>query len=257
MRVRLGFNPYACDYGRATRAIREIFLEWAEIDWFEPPWPHAREAEARFLFAAHNTRARVHAPELFAAHVDVRCDEGGWEQFAELCTLARGAGWDWKFSILKQLSSLHAEALGWFLNEQGLALASGAPQPGELFTRFQDSSGRAHVLWNDVGGELAALATLPEEPAREGAGFYFGWARTDLFDAIKWQLARNDSSLDDNPFHRLVRCYRTGFYPFSFGRDTVVLFRFAGTPAEPLAVEAAAELPRATLLRRRKRPPRG
>jgi len=257
VRVRLGFNPYACDYGRATRAIREILLEWAEIDWFEPAWPYAKEREACSLFLQHNAIGCAHAPDLFGANVDVRCDEGGWERFAELCALVRGAGWDWKFSILKPLSSLHAKARGWSLDEQGLAMALVASQPGDLFTCYQDGLGRTQVLWNDLGGELAALATLPEEPAREGAGFYFGWARTDLFDAIKWQLARDDGDLSDNPFHLLVRCYRAGFYPFSFGRDTVVLFRFAGTPAEPPAVEAVAELPKATLLRRRKRRPRG
>jgi hypothetical protein len=262
VRVRLSFNPYACDYGRATRAIREILLEWAEIDWFEPPRPHAREAEARYLFAAHNTRARVHALDLFADMVEIQCEAGGWARFVELCAAVRDARWDWKFSILKELSTRHAQERGWSLDEQGLAMASTAPLPGELFTRHEEGAGRVFVLWNDIGGkldvsaelrELVELGELPAASVRESAGFYFDWARTDLFDAVKWQLAQGDADLDSNPFHLLVRCYRAGFYPFSFGRREVTLFRFAA-PLPP-GLGPPSELPKATLLRRRKRRP--
>jgi hypothetical protein len=107
---------------------------------------------------------------------------------------------------------------------------------GELFTRHEEGAGRVFVLWNDIGGKLdvpaelgepVELGELPAASVRESAAFYFDWARTDLFDAVKWQLARGDADLDGNPFHLLVCCYRAGLYPFSFGRREVTLFRFA------------------------------
>jgi len=45
--------------------------------------------------------------------------------------------------------------------------------------------------------------------------------------------------LSGNPFISLMQCYRSGGYPFSLDRETVVVFRFAAD---------AGALPRATLL---------
>jgi hypothetical protein len=242
VRAVLGFDPRGCEYGPATSSIRTILLEWADIDWFEPA--AGGEAEALRLFREHNAIAHAHDPDRFAERIELGCEAGDWERFAALCAAVRNSGWDWRLSILKQLSSDHAEARGWRLDDQ-VAGPEDAPRPGELFYRIRYPSGQAGAMWRPIGDGHPELEALPGELG-ESARFYYGYAHADGLDSIKWQLAEGHDDLAGNPFYRLVRCYRAGFYPFSLGRSTVTLFRFTAAPA-PRA------LPRATLLRRRGR----
>jgi len=243
VRGTLGFDPRERDYGPATAAIRTLFLEWAEIDWFAPS--HVSEAEARRLFHEHNELARAYAPDLFAEHVEVRCVSGGWSELTELCTSVRGSSsWDWKFSILKNLSRRHMDARGWRLEDQAANRTNEPPRPGDLFFRYVDSAGDAHVMWGFGGTQLDELRALPE-PIRESAGFYFSYAQGDLLDCIQWQLAEQSDDFAGNPFRPLLRCYQAGYYPFSHDRATVTVFRF---PASGVTA-----LPKATLLPQRGR----
>src|SRR5690242_8790545 len=91
---------------------------------------------------------------------------------------------------------------------------------------FGDGRGGMTVVWK---GFVAGypVDTTPG-PMHDSAHFYFSYAHQDVIHAVQWQLAENIDDVMRNPFLPLLRCYRAGGYPFSLGRDTIVLFRFAG-----------------------------
>jgi hypothetical protein len=243
VRGTLAFDPRERDYGPATAAVRTSLLEWAEIDWFAPS--RVSEAEARRLFHEHNALARAYDPDLFVERVEVQCVSGGWAEFVELCTSVRdSSSWDWKLSILKDLSSRHADERGWSIADQAADRPGEPPRPGDLFYRYIGGTETAHVLWCSVAPQLDELGALPE-PMKESAQFYFSYAQGDLLDCIKWQLAERSNDFAGNPFRALAHCYRAGCYPFSYNRTTATVFRFAAG--------GAAALPKATLLPKRGR----
>lgn len=228
----LAFDPNEYDYGPATAAIRSIVVEWAAVDWFEPSG--VTDAELIQIFEEHTALAHRAAPQLFGARVNVRVVAGGWSEFGAWCKRVREqTTWDWKFSVLKN-SHDHSTANGWSLETHAPQVPLGVPKAGDLFVRFNPTA----LVWNAFlpAPDLGNLGR-----ASDSAQFYFGHAQSDAFTAIEWQLAEKSVDAGSNPFVPLVRCYRAGGYPFSLGRDTVVLFRFT-------ADEGA--LPRATLLKR-------
>jgi hypothetical protein len=75
-------------------------------------------------------------------------------------------------------------------------------------------------MWQGLG----TTVVWPE--LGESGTFYRSFAHADALDCIQWQFAERSDRLDANPFWPLIRCYRAGLYPFSTGRDSVVLFRF-------------------------------
>lgn len=231
----LTFDPNVYDYGPATAAIRSIVAEWAAVDWFEPS-DVSDEALVRLIEDQH---ALVHhlAPQLLPKHVNVRVVAGGWSEFRSWCKRVRAQSrWDWKFAVLKKLAHEHSLANGWSIDAHAPSVPLGQPRAGDLFVRFNSTNGKPAVIWNSF---LAApeLGTLGR--SAESAHFYFEHARSDAFSCIEWQLAEKRGDSSGNPFIPLLQCYRSGGYPFSLDRETMVVFRFA-------ADEGA--LPKATLL---------
>ena len=225
MRGSFSFDPAQGEYGSATVAIRQIFAEWAAIDWFVPPLDPTAAARAAELFRKHNEQGRLHQPELFPERVETGAVWGSWPGFAALSQRVRAQSWDWKFSILKKLSGDHAEALGWTLDDQVkncAMLAQGVqPRPGDLFFRFGE-----HVMWTGMSPKLDLRAIVPREYV-EAADWYLSYAHMDMLDCLQWQLAEDDNRLERNPFLPLLRCYAAGFYPFSLSLNMVDLFAFA------------------------------
>jgi hypothetical protein len=219
MKAPLGFDPREHDYGPATASVRRILLEWEAVDWFEPS--DASDELAITLFREHNELSHAFAPELFDDHVDVRVERGLAREFAVWCKRVRAGGWDWKFGILKRLSSKQARARGWTLEQEAQRSPKNAFRPGDLIVRWDDALGREHAIWTPFGTSL----TSPE--LGESGTFYRSFAQADALDCIQWQLAERNDELDANPFWPLIRCYRAGLYPFSTGSQSVVLFRFA------------------------------
>lgn len=225
MKGSLKFDPSQYDYGKPTEAIRSILAEWMEIDWFEP---HIGTAEQGIsLFREHQRLAHAHAPELFPEHVELRVVTGARKDFTSWCQQVRAqTSWDWKFSVLKQLSSQHAKARAWSPESEQRDRPPAPPRPGDLFIVFGDLKGNKQVIWNSVMPSPPALDALPREGFGETARFYISYAHADALDCMKWQLAEGSSDMSTNPFLPLLLCYQAGAYPFSLGRDAVVLFRF-------------------------------
>ncbi len=111
-------------------------------------------------------------------------------------------------------------ARGWDRAAQLDRVPSGPPKPGALFVRLPGTNGTPSLVWCGPFSEPAGLRTS------ESAAFYFQYARMDGIACIEWQLAEANDDASTNPFIPLLRCYRAGAYPFSLGRDAVVLFRF-------------------------------
>ncbi|WP_437660932.1 hypothetical protein [Sorangium sp. So ce1182] len=224
MKGTFEFDPARCDCGAATASVRQILTERAAIDWFVPPRDPAAESVAARLVEQHNACARTHLPEVFPAHVETRSSRGGWDDFAALCSRVRGQSWDWKFSALKKLSFSHSTSRGWTLRDQAqrcMSIESGAiPRPGDLFVRVGDQ-----VFWNALSPRLELEALLPRDRV-EPARWYLSYADIDIMECIEWQLAEGGDDLEGNPFVPLMRCYAAGFYPFSLGPATLVLFAF-------------------------------
>ena len=110
----LTFDPNDYDYGPATTAIRALILEWAAIDWFVPS--NASDDELSRLFDEHNALAHRYDSHRFPARVNTRCISGGWSEFTAWCKRMREqTRWDWRWSVLKQLSSKHSKACDWSL----------------------------------------------------------------------------------------------------------------------------------------------
>lgn len=241
MKSRLRFDPHQYDYGPATEAIRQILLDWESIDWFAPA--RTRPDEAKELFRKHNELGHAFAPTLFSRSVDVSHRAGGWSEFMAWCARVRSQPlgsvadnqslswktdeWDWKYSILKPLSAMHAKAHGWNLDEQ--IAHDGEPRPGDLFVRRRMNRNGVEgsfVVWNTIELPIAELKSRWQDPAGGAANFYHSYADFDITYCIQWQLAERSNNLADNPFVPLLACYRAGFYPFSLSSDSVVLFEF-------------------------------
>lgn len=213
----LGIDPAQCNCGPATKAVRQILSEWAATDWFEPAHSKAN-GDATNSFEDHHRRARALQPELFAEHLDITVQQGGWPEFIALCERVRTQQWDWKFAALKLLSFRHSEAHGWSLRADA-GLPEYPPGPGDLFFRYGEV-----VIWNDLGPVLNLQGLNPTHAA--DANWYLGYARMDMIECIEWQLAEPGGHLDANPFWPLLRCYAAQHYPFSLAPGEVVLFNF-------------------------------
>jgi len=226
LKSSLLFDPRDYDYGDATESIRSILAEWMEIDWFEPTFGTSDQCIS--LFREHQRLAHAQAPDLFSSQPDVRVVSGDRSDFMAWCQRVRSqTSWDWKFSVLKHLSSQHAQARNWSLQSEGDHGSLAHPRPGDLFFVFVDATAARQVIWNNVMPTPPALDALPREGFAEAARFYISYAHNDALDCVKWQLAERSDDMTANPFLPLLLCYQAGAYPFSLGRDTVVLFRFA------------------------------
>jgi hypothetical protein len=236
-------DPKLVEYGAATPAVRQILTEWMSVDWFEPHAGGAAAARATRLFQEHHEKGRAQAPELFPTGMEILVDTGGWADFAALCGRVRegtGTSWDWRYSVLKRLSSEHSKRHGLRLSELARAgVETGlSPGPGDLFF----STG-GDVIWNGLWPSLELGRVLsPENEAL--AHWYLGYAQMDVLEAIEWQLAEKSDCVDGNPsagarasgppavpyapnpFVPLVHCYGAGFYPFSLGPRLMTLFAF-------------------------------
>jgi hypothetical protein len=227
VKAQLAFDPADYEYGPATAAIRSILLEWTQIDWFEA----AAEPDERGagLFREHQRLAHAQRPDLFPEIVDLRIVSGDRTEFAEWCTRVRSpaAGWDWKMTVLKDLSCDHSRACEWTPELQMRGRPAGEPRPGDLFVKLAEDQ----VLWNHFLPELPGLRWGSQDAFSDGAAFYRSYAHGDALQCMQWQLAEGSPELAANPFLPLLRCYRAGAYPFSLGRESVVLFRFRGAAA--------------------------
>lgn len=237
MKSTLLFDPRDYDYGPATDAIRSIFATWVEIDWLGPST--VSDETAAELFRNHQRLAHAHDSSRFPLELDLRVVTGDPAAFTSWCDRVRGqATWDWKYSVLKQLSHEHAQARGWKAEDDARVISPAEPpRPGELYFRFGEPE---QLIWNTVLPMPAGLASLVPDTFGNAASFYVLYAHNDAVDAMKWQLAERSADMRANPFLPLLHCYRAGVYPFSLDRTNVVLFQFAGAP-----------LPRARLLTRR------
>ncbi|MDX2090709.1 MAG: hypothetical protein SFX73_22820 [Kofleriaceae bacterium] len=234
MKVVLPFDPGDYDYGPATEAIRSILTTWVAIDWLGPS--AVNDETATELFLAHQRLAHAHDPDRFPLELDVSNITGEHAEFIALCERVRGGSWDWKYSVLKQLSHEHARARGWKAEDEARVISHDAPpKPGELFFLVGEPK---QLIWQMVLPRPGS-GFLPKDLTTE-ASFYIDYAANDGLDAMKWQLAERSSDLRANPFLALLHCYQAGVYPFSLDRTKVALFRFGAAP-----------LPRAQLLRRR------
>lgn len=223
MKGQLGFDPREYDYGTATPAVRQLLVEWADVDWFEPASGAGADARARGLFQEHHALARAYLPEVFPVVLRVESSVGGWGDFGALRERVRAhRNWDWKFSALKRLSSEHSKARGWSpaveADRQGLLDRSGPPRPGNIFVRYGD-----HVFWQAPWLRFK----LDEASHRDRlCRWYVTYANMDMVECIEWQLAEQSDKLEGNPFVPLLRCYATGCLPFALDPTTVVLFAF-------------------------------
>lgn len=229
MKASLAFDPRDYDYGPSTEAIRSILAEWIEIDWFEPV--QVRGDHAARLFREHHRLARAHVPELCSEQIDVRVVSGGRNEFMSWCQHVRAqTSWDWRFSVLKELSNQHARARDWSPDLYVERMPVAPPRPGDPFYVFNTQKGKKQWVWNSIFPTPSALSSLSREGFGEAAGFYFGYAQSDALECMKWQFAENSADLSTNPFLSLLLCYEAGGYPFSLGPENVVLFHFDEQP---------------------------
>lgn len=223
MKGTLNFNPDGFYYGAATLAVRHIFSEWAQVDWFVTPTEPAAQFRAVRLFEEHNALARALLPDTFPASIQLETRHGGWSDFHALCEHVRRAesNWDWKYSVLKPLSREHSKARGWSAEDHARPVtAESPPHPGELFFRLGDV-----VFWTGLNPTVDLKNDLPSRDA-DIANWYLSYAGMDVTDCIVWQLAEGTDSLQGNPFLPLIRCYAAGFYPFALGSTEFILFAF-------------------------------
>lgn len=224
MKAPLAFDPRDYEYGAPTAAVRALMRDWAAIDWFEPS-----VASDGYLIKLLNTfqqLAHARDPETFPTTTAVRCVGGSRAEFADWCDRVRIQEWDWKISALKRLSSDHADDHDWTIEDDAADLVSDPPRPGDLFVTLPGT--RGDVFWNTLLPRLPLLDVQPRDHFTDSALFYLGYAHGDVLDAIKWQLVENHDDTRTNPFLPLLHAYAAGAYPFSLGRDEVVLFRFHG-----------------------------
>lgn len=220
MRGSSSIKPSLIDAGPATAAVRDIVTDFAAIDWFVPP--NASQKLARELFLSHVNLTRQHLPKLYSEPVEVEFSTGGWEHFFALCNRVRGSGsFDWKYGVLKILSSEHAEACDWSLKNERSMMQKESDGSDTLLLRVGE-----HVFWCSLAPNLD-LSELGKDHAECGH-FYLSYVSYDATDAIQWQLAERSDSLAGNPFLPLLRCYAANFYPFVISESSVILFSFLG-----------------------------
>lgn len=230
MRSSLKFEPGEYDYGAPTEAIRAVLAEWTEIDWFEPNAVSPDHAAS--LFREHQRLAHAHAPELFPIDISIRIITGDRNDFTSWCRRVRSeTSWDWKFSILKTLSSQHAKARAWS-PEIECERSVGPSRPGDIFFVIGDDKGGKQVIWNSTMTAPPELDALPREGFGEAARFYISYANNDALDCMKWQFAERSADMSTNPFLPLLLCYEAGTYPFSLEKESMVLFRFDASSSE-------------------------
>lgn len=218
MKSTFRFDFTKHDYGPATASIHQLMSEWSEIEWPAPPRSSWSSAHKRF--SEHHRLIRSHAPKALAERVDIVPATGGWAEFAALCQKVRSeSSFDWRYGPLKTAAHAHSEAHGW-TREEELRQLRALPDLGNLM--WVAGSG---ICWV-VQWDWPRFEELAGEHA-ERASFYYGYCGTDLIYGMEWQLAEPGARLDQNPFCLLLSLYAAGYYPFSMGPDSVVLFSFA------------------------------
>lgn len=221
MKGPLRLDRLCHDFGAAAATVLPLLDDWEAIDWFVPTTQPPVTGQLQFV--AHLRLCQQHAPKEFPRPLAVEQKEGGWSEFSDLCQAVRGpADCDWKLGPLKYMALDHSRRCGYSRQAIAATLLKPGADPGSRFL-FHGSSG-GHIFWGRLGPDLD-FDTLGPRFA-ESAGFYFLYAHGDAMDAIEWQLAEPSAPLADNPFAALLRCYRSGYYPFMFKDDRVVLFRF-------------------------------
>lgn len=217
MRSPFTFDHTQQDYGPSTPTIRQLMSEWCEVEWITPPL--MPRPIAHQLFSEHHRLARPYLPARLAEHVDLVPATGGWAEFAALCKKVRSqTTWDWKYSVLKEISREHSRARGWSTAEK-LRQLRDAPDLGNLYRPMGD--GICYFLqWHWPRFEQVAGAHA------ESGSFYYEYCTMDFVDSIEWQLAEPSAPLAHNPFYLLLRGYAAGYYPFSLGPESVVMFAF-------------------------------
>lgn len=206
------------DYGPATPSIRQLMSEWSEMEWPAPP--RIPRQDAHRLFAEHQRLVSSYLPTKLAQRVEIAPVTGGWAEFAALCKKVRTENaWDWKFSGLKPVERAHSEAHGW-TKEEELRQLRAAPDLGNLLLPLGET-----VCWVIQWSWPDFRVTAGEHD--ESARFYYEYCAIEFTQSIEWQLAEPGAKLEQNPFHLLLRLYAAGYYPFSMGPDSVVMFSFA------------------------------
>lgn len=224
MRGTFDVDPARIECGAATAALRRIFSEWVAIDWFVPPRDPAAELLANQLLDEHSACARAYQPDVFPAIVERRVVQSDWGAFEALCSHVRTQKWDWKYSTLKRLAFLHANICGLDRPDDARHRvsinASAQPGPGDLFFVIDKTR-----IWQGLRPTFTEGAPWPNEH-RDPGDFYLIHATMDLFACLEWQLAEDSHDLEGNPFLPLLRCYASGFYPFSLDQTSFILFAF-------------------------------
>lgn len=205
-------------YGPATASIRQLLSEWSEVEWPAPP--RIPRTAAHQLFSEHHRAASSYLPAKLAPRVHIVPATGGWEEFATLCQKVRNETcWSWKYNVLKPIARAHADAHGW-TKEEVLRQLAALPDLSDFFLRIGDG-----FCWT-LQWEWPPFDGLAAEHA-ESARFYYEYCAFDFTLGLDWQLAEPGCRLEDNLFHGLLRLYAAGYYPFSRGPDSVVMFSFA------------------------------
>ncbi|HEU4404423.1 MAG TPA: hypothetical protein VFS43_03940 [Polyangiaceae bacterium] len=224
MKRALRFDPSAHDYRPAS--VRAVLAEWADVDWFEPPYGGRAGERGVRLFEAHLALVCALRPGAVAPRAEVQAVAGGWLRFSALCERVRqNHAWDWKYSALKPLSVGHSEARG-FRREGRVVAGAGSLPDSPLFVRHADTIFWVPPFREDGEG---ATAALPREHAADAA-WYRSYADMDVYECLEWQFADPKRALEANPFYALLRCYAEGWYPFALGPASFVLFAFVGRP---------------------------
>jgi hypothetical protein len=216
------------DFGAAEPAILRIVSLWQDIDWFEPPTQPSAIGHAHLL--GHQHLGHRHAPEHFAARIDVEHRHGGWPEFVALCHRVRQPGaFDWKLGPLKSLLGAHDRRCQF-------SLSAAAPRYLREGVEFE----YRHLLIMPCNGSFVWGCLRPTldlerlgDAVAESARFYLSYAQGDALDAIQWQLAEPGSPIDSNPFLPLLHGYASGYYPFALSETQFVLFHFT-PPSTPV-----------------------
>jgi hypothetical protein len=231
MKLSYNFN-WERDFGDLTPIIHQIISAWLSIDWFVSS-SNQKEERAKEHVARHIQLAHQHKAALYSERLSVLASRGCWDEFAALCEQVRTQqGWDWKYSALKKLCAEHSARHGWSLKQQKVyspEIFLGRSPMKELFLCLNENI----VLWGfspSLDAEAAVLACRAHEHdatrRASDAGWYMSYANMDATHCIEWQLAENNTDLDNNPFWPLIQCYAEGFLPFSTSRDEMRLFSF-------------------------------
>jgi hypothetical protein len=223
------FDPTNGNYGPATQSVRSLFATWKSIQWLnKTQTPDAYGVE---LFVKHNQLAHRYAPNLFAQKIALHIETGTEHDFAAACQRVRTSpSFDWKFNVLKELSSKHSHDHQWSIDK----IACHPDEVKDPSTAYAFKTHMGISIYNSISQDFPF--DLYSHRFMEQARFYLSYATGDLYDCINWQLAKNHSDTSDNPFVPLLQCYLHGFYPFVLRQDIVILFRFQSDPLrQPIA----------------------